>query len=181
MSDRCRVPLAREPPHSPPGSVLLSSEHVTPRRPAVSWQPPPYLPMQQPAKLSPCLREMNFLCRQSCPNHSRVRLGNLRSLVVLHLLVLNSLLPHRKGVSSFRLGASLLQEITEHVDVSDSWSSSGTRQRAHIRHHCLPVSTLHESKHLQSSQPQALTSSTTSFMWRVHTRLQESRNFAISS
>ena len=76
--------------------------------------------MQQPAKLSPSLREMNFLCRQSCANHSRVRLGNLRSLVVRHLLVLNRLLPRRNGVSSFRLSASLLQEITEHVDVSDS-------------------------------------------------------------
>ena len=109
--------------------------------------------MQQPAKLQPSLREMNFLCPQSCANHSRVRLGNLRSLVVLHLLVLNRLLPHRKSVSSFRLGASLLEEITEHVDVSDSWSSRGTGQRAHIRHHCLPVSTLHERKHLLSRQP----------------------------
>ena len=109
--------------------------------------------MQQPAKLSPSLREMNFLCRQSCANHSRVRLGILRSLVVRHLLVLNRLLPHRNGVSSLRLGAGLLQEITEHVDVLDSWSSSGTSQRAHIRHHCLPLSTLHERKHLLSSQP----------------------------
>ena len=61
VSDRCRVPLPREPPqlchdfdpfevclrlqdtcaHTPPGSVLLSLEHVTPRRPAVSRQPPP--------------------------------------------------------------------------------------------------------------------------------------------
>ena len=101
--------------------------------------------MQQPAKLSPSLREMNFLCRQSCPNHSRVRLGILRSLVVRHLLVLNRL---RNGVSSFRLSAGLLEEITEHVDVSDS-----SRGKRHIRHHCLPLSTLHESKHLLSNQP----------------------------
>ena len=62
VSDRCSVPLPREPPQlchdfdpfevrlrlqdtcahtPPPDSVLLSSEHVTPRRPAVSRQSPP--------------------------------------------------------------------------------------------------------------------------------------------
>ena len=136
--------------------------------------------MQQPVKLSPRLRETNFLCRQSCANHSRVRLGILRSVVVLHLLVLNRLLPHRKGVSSFRLGASLLQEITEHVDVSDSVQQ---RYKTTNPHSSSLLANLNSARKqtLAVEPTSALTSSTTSFMLGVHTRLQESRNFAISS
>ena len=115
-----------------------------------------------------------------CQPQPRPSLEFSRNVVVRHLLVLNRLLPHRKGVSSFRLGASLLQEITEHVDMSDSVQQ---RYKTTNPHSSSLLANLNSARKqtLAVEPTSALTSSTTSFMLRVHTRLQESRNFAISS